>query len=110
MKKSTAGRTIYYYGRTFLKHWPFFFLGILTSFGYTYCLTFLNAQAVSDIIDRVSGGGVNSDNVITSFLPAIIMLVLANVIGQNRSLAAFPAHPSLFWMRQPAPWIPRVKR
>ena len=82
MKKSIAGRTIYYYGKTVMKHWPFFFLGILTSFGYTYCLTFLNAQAVSDIIDRVSGGGVAPDNVLITFMPAIIMLVLANVIGQ----------------------------
>lgn len=82
MKKNTAGRTIYYYGGTFLKHWPFFLLGILTSFGYTYCLTFLNAQAVSNIIDRVSEGGIAPGNVVSTFLPAIIMLVLANVIGQ----------------------------
>lgn len=82
MKKSIAGRTIYYYGKTVMKHWPFFFLGIITSFGYTYCLTFLNAQAVSNIIDRVGGGGISPDNVLITFMPAIIMLVLANVIGQ----------------------------
>ena len=82
MKKNTARRTIYYYGRTVLKHWPFFFLGILTSFGYTYCLTFLNAQAVSKIIDQVSEGNVAKEKVLITFLPAIILLVLANVVGQ----------------------------
>lgn len=82
MKKNTASRTIYYYGRTVLKHWPFFFLGILTSFGYTYCLTFLNAQAVSKIIDQVSEGNVAKEKVLITFLPAIILLVMANVVGQ----------------------------
>ena len=82
MKKNTAGRTMYYYGRTLLKHWQFFLLGILTSFGYTYCLTFLNAQAVSDIIDKVSGDSIAGENVLRTFLPAILMLVIANVIGQ----------------------------
>ena len=28
MKKSTASRTLYYYGRAVMKHWPFFILGI----------------------------------------------------------------------------------
>ena len=82
MKKNTAGRTIYYYGKTVLKHWPFFLLGILTSFGYTYCLTFLNAQAVSKIVDQVSAGGADSGNILKAFLPAIVLLVVANVIGQ----------------------------
>lgn len=82
MKKSTAARTLYYYGKTVMKHWPFFFLGILASFGYTYCLTFLNAKAVSDIIDRVAEGGIAPANVLRVFLPSIILLVVANLIGQ----------------------------
>ena len=82
MKKSTAARTLYYYGKTVMKHWPFFFLGILASFGYTYCLTFLNAKAVSDIIDRVAEGGIAADNVLRVFLPSIILLVVANLVGQ----------------------------
>ena len=81
-RKSTARRTIYYYGKTLLKHWPFFFLGILMSFGYSYCLTFLNAQAVSTIVDRVSQGGITADNVFATFMPSIILLIVANVIGQ----------------------------
>ena len=65
-----------------MKHWPFFFLGILASFGYTYCLTFLNAQAVSKIIDRVAEGGIAADNVLHTFMPYIILLVVANLVGQ----------------------------
>ena len=82
MKRSTASRTLYYYGKTVLKHWPFFLMGIVASFGYAYCLTFLNAQAVSKIIDRVAEGGISADMVFPTFMPYIIMLVLANLIGQ----------------------------
>ncbi|MBQ8470024.1 MAG: ABC transporter ATP-binding protein, partial [Clostridia bacterium] len=81
-KKSTAGRTLYYYGKTVMKHWPFFLMGIVASFGYAYCLTFLNAQAVSKIIDRVAEGGIASDQVFSTFMPYIILLVVANVVGQ----------------------------
>lgn len=65
-----------------MKHWPFFILGIGASFGYTYCLTFLNAIAVSNIIDKVSTATVSAENVLMYFLPDILMLVGANVIGQ----------------------------
>lgn len=82
MKQNTAARTLYYYGKTVMKHWPYFFLGILASFGYTYCLTFLNAKAVSDIIDRVAEGGIAADNVLHIFMPYIILLVVANLVGQ----------------------------
>ncbi len=82
MKQNTAARTLYYYGKTVMKHWPYFFLGILASFGYTYCLTFLNAKAVSDIIDRVAEGGIAADNVLHTFMPYIILLVVANLVGQ----------------------------
>lgn len=82
MKQNTAARTLNYYGKTVMKHWPYFFLGILASFGYTYCLTFLNAKAVSDIIDRVAEGGIAADNVLHIFMPYIILLVVANLVGQ----------------------------
>lgn len=65
-----------------MKHWPYFFLGILASFGYAYCLTFLNAQAVSKIIDRVAEGGIAPDQVFSTFMPYIVMLVVANLVGQ----------------------------
>ncbi|MBR1629886.1 MAG: ABC transporter ATP-binding protein, partial [Lachnospiraceae bacterium] len=82
MKKNTAGRTMVYYGKTLINHWQFFLLGIVSSFGYTYCLTFLNAQAVSDIIDRVGEGGIAAENVLKTFFPSIFLLVVANLIGQ----------------------------
>ena len=68
-----------------MKHWPFFLLGVAASFGYTFCLTFLNTIAVSKIIDRVGEGGVDSGNVLSVFLPLITLLILANVVGQIAS-------------------------
>lgn len=65
-----------------MKHWPFFLMGIVASFGYAYCLTFLNAQAVSKIIDRVAEGGIAADQVFSTFMPYIVMLVVANLVGQ----------------------------
>lgn len=82
MKKSTVGRTLYYYGKEVMKHWPFFILGIGASFGYAFFLTFLNAIAVSNIIDKVGSGAVSADNVLMEFLPDILLLVGANVAGQ----------------------------
>ncbi len=82
MKKSTVGRTLYYYGKEVMKHWPFFILGIGASFGYVFFLTFLNAIAVSNIIDKVGSGAVSADNVLMEFLPDILLLIGANVAGQ----------------------------
>ncbi len=82
MKKSTVGRTLYYYGKEVMKHWPFFILGIGASFGYAFFLTFLNAIAVSNIIDKVGSGAVSADNVLMEFLPDILLLIGANVAGQ----------------------------
>ncbi len=82
MKKSTVGRTLYYYGKEVMKHWPFFILGIGASFGYAFFLTFLNAIAVSNIIDKVGSGAVSADNVLMEFMPDILLLIGANVAGQ----------------------------
>lgn len=82
MKKNTVGRTLYYYGKEVMKHWPFFILGIGASFGYAFFLTFLNAIAVSNIIDKVGSGAVSADNVLMKFLPDILLLIGANVAGQ----------------------------
>ena len=65
-----------------MKHWPFFILGIGASFGYAFFLTFLNAIAVSNIIDKVGSGAVSADNVLMEFLPDILLLIGANVAGQ----------------------------
>ena len=82
MKKSTVGRTLYSYGKEVMKHWPFFILGIGASFGYAFFLTFLNAIAVSNIIDKVGSSAVSADNVLMEFLPDILLLIGANVAGQ----------------------------
>ena len=82
MKKSTTSRTIYYYGKATLKHWPFFLLGVIATIGYAFCLTFWNAMVVADIVDILTEGGITTDQIIPVFLPDIISLILANLIGQ----------------------------
>ncbi len=82
MNKNTAARTLYYFGKAVMKHWPFFLLGIAASFGYTFCLTFLNAIAVSGIVDKLGAGNIPPDAVLSAFLPNIVMLILANLTGQ----------------------------
>lgn len=81
-KRSVTSRTLYYYMKVTLKHWPYFILGILVSVGYAFCLTFWNAMVVAAIVDRVSEGGISSSQVFPVFLPYILQLVAANLIGQ----------------------------
>ena len=81
-KKSVTSRTLYYYVKATLAHWPFLLLGVISTVGYAFCLTFWNAMIVADIIDVIGKGGVSADKVIETFLPYIIMLILANLLGQ----------------------------
>lgn len=75
-------RTIYYYSKATIKHWPFFLLGIAATVGYAFCLTFWNAMIVADIIDIVGKGGITSDMVFPTFMPYIVALIVANLVGQ----------------------------
>lgn len=82
MKRNVTGRTLYYYGKATMRHWPFFLLGVATTVGYAFCLTFWNAMIVADIIDIIGKGGVTADQVFPVFMPYIIQLIVANLIGQ----------------------------
>ncbi|MCR5667406.1 MAG: ABC transporter ATP-binding protein/permease [Eubacterium sp.] len=84
-KTSVTGRTIYYYGKATMKHWPFFLLDILASVGYAYFLTFGNPLIIGKIVDIISARKIASDEVFQVFGPYIILLVLCNVLGQVSS-------------------------
>ncbi|MBQ3393389.1 MAG: ABC transporter ATP-binding protein [Lachnospiraceae bacterium] len=81
-KNSVTGRTVYYYGKATLKHWPYFLLDILSSTGYAYFLTFGNPMIIARIVDRISTSRVSSDQVFSVFGPDILLLILCNVMGQ----------------------------
>ena len=88
MKKkrfSVTGRTLYYFGKATLRHWPFFLLDILSSTGYAYFLTFGNPLIIARIVDRISTSHVSADQVFAVFGPDILLLILCNVLGQISS-------------------------
>ncbi len=81
-EQSVTRRTIYYYWKVTVKHWPYFVLDILASVGYVFFLTFGNPLIISDIVDKISTETITSDNVFSIFGTEIILLVLCNVLGQ----------------------------
>lgn len=86
-KQSTSRRTLYYYWKATRKHLPFFLLGLITTLGFSFFLSFANPYIVGKIVDRVAEGSVPAENVLKVFMPFIIMLVLSNLIGQICSKA-----------------------
>ena len=85
VKKSVARRTLHYYGKATLSHWPYFLLDILSSTGYAFFLTFGNPMIIARIIDRISEGHVPARQVFTVFGQDIILLILCNILGQVSS-------------------------
>ena len=81
-KTSVTGRTLYYFGRATLGHWPYFLLDFLTSTGYAYFLTFGNPLIIARIIDRINTSHVTADQVFPVFGPHIFALIMCNVLGQ----------------------------
>ena len=77
-----TGRTLYYFGRATLGHWPYFLLDFLTSTGYAYFLTFGNPLIIARIIDRINTSHVTADQVFPVFGPSIAALIMCNVLGQ----------------------------
>ena len=84
-RQSATKRTLYYYGRATMRHWPYFLLDILSSTGYAYFLTFGNPLIIARIVDRISTSHVSADQVFTVFGPDILLLILCNVLGQVSS-------------------------
>ncbi len=84
-RRSVTGRTLYYYGKATLRHWPYFLLDVLSSTGYAYFLTFGNPLIIARIIDRISTAHVTADKVFAVFGPDILLLIGCNVLGQVSS-------------------------
>ena len=84
-RSSVTGRTLYYFGKATLRHWPYFLLDILSSTGYAYFLTFGNPLIIARIVDRISTSHVSAGQVFSVFGPDILLLILCNVLGQVSS-------------------------
>ena len=84
-KKKQAGsvrRTIHYFWMVTKKKLFFFWLDILSTFGYVGLLTYGNTYLMSRIVDRISQGNVPPDQVLSVFGPYILALLLVNAAGQ----------------------------
>lgn len=80
--QTTALKTIHCYWRATKRHLSIFLLGVISTLGFVFCLSYANPLIVARIVDLVGQGGVSSDQVIPVFGTYIALLVAANVVGQ----------------------------
>jgi ATP-binding cassette subfamily B protein len=80
--QATALKTIRCYWRATRRHTPIFLLGVFSTLGFVFCLSYANPLVVARIVDLVGQGGVGPDQVIPVFGIYIALLIAANVIGQ----------------------------
>lgn len=66
-------------------HMPTFLLAVLSTLAFIGFLSFGNPWAVAQIVDKVSAGGIASDQVFSVFFPDIMALLAFNVLGQAGS-------------------------
>ena len=81
-KPGTVRRTLHYYMKATLRHWPYFLLGIITTLGFSFFLSFANPMIVAKIVDIVGKGNVQKGQVLSTFGPYIAALIAVNVLGQ----------------------------
>ena len=81
-KPGTVRRTLHYYMKATLRHWPYFLLGIITTLGFSFFLSFANPMIVAKIVDIVGKGNVQNGQVLSTFGPYIAALIAVNVLGQ----------------------------
>lgn len=59
-----------------------FLCAVLATLCFVFSLTYMNPLIVGKIVDRVGAGAVAPDQVFVVFGPYIVVLILANVVGQ----------------------------
>ena len=90
MKEKTGnvtGRTLHYYWQATRKHLFFFILGVVTTLGFSFFLSFANPYIVGKIVDKVAQGPSSAEHVLEDFFPFIMMLAASNLLGQICSKA-----------------------
>ena len=61
---------------------PMFIANVLTTLGFVFFLSFMNPYIIGGIVDMVGAGGIRADEVIPTFGPAILALIVVNTLGQ----------------------------
>ena len=85
MQQSTTRRTLHYYWQVTRKHKGLFWGLIVSTFLFVALLSYGNPYVMSLVVDRVSEGGVGSDEVFSAYGPYIVALIAINVFGQAAS-------------------------
>lgn len=84
-KQSTTRRTLHYYWQVTRRHKGYFFALLFSTFAFGALLTYGNPFVMSMIVDKVAQGPVAADQVLSSYWPYLVALVLINVLGQAAS-------------------------
>lgn len=75
-------QTLRYYWSVTRKHWPWALGDLVSSLAFTFFLSYLNPYLIGLIVDRVSEGPTQPDQLWAAFGPVVAALVLSNVLGQ----------------------------
>lgn len=79
---SITRRSLHFYWQATTIQKGVFIANVAATLGYVFFLTFANPLIVGYVVDLVAEGGITADRVFPVFGPAILLFVLANVVGQ----------------------------
>ena len=84
-RSTTTRRTLHYYWQVTRKHFGLFAALMASTFLFVALLSYGNPYVMSLVVDRVSAGSVESDQVFAVYGPYIAALIAINVLGQAAS-------------------------
>ena len=84
-RSTTTRRTLHYYWQVTRKHFGLFAALMASTFLFVALLSYGNPYVMSLVVDRVSTGSVESDQVFAVYGPYIAALIAINVLGQAAS-------------------------
>ena len=84
-RSTTTRRTLHYYWLVTRKHFGLFAALMASTFLFVALLSYGNPYVMSLVVDRVSAGSVEADQVFTVYGPYIVALIAINVLGQAAS-------------------------
>lgn len=84
-KPPVALRTLHFYWKATTLQWPMFLCAVVVTLGFVFFLSYMNPFIVGKVVDLVSAGRVEPDQVLNVFGPYMIALVAVNILGQTCS-------------------------
>ena len=84
-RSTITRRTLHYYWQVTRKHFGLFAALMASTFLFVALLSYGNPYVMSLVVDRVSAGSVESDQVFAIYGPYIAALIAINVLGQAAS-------------------------